>query len=116
MSNHRTSNLADPTNADDAVTRRYVASRFQGLNDEAQDNKSKLDALQNLFGGENNQVLIRKYEIIDTDFKHFIRLRIDEEGTNTGTSFLFRKHPHEPDDTNTYKYFNLLLKNILYIY
>ena len=28
MSNHRISGLADPTDADDAVTRRYVASRF----------------------------------------------------------------------------------------
>ena len=56
MSNHRISGLADPTDADDAVTRRYVASRFQALNDEVQDNKSKLDALQNLFGVENNQI------------------------------------------------------------
>ena len=31
MSNHRISGLADPTDADDAVTRRYVASRFQAL-------------------------------------------------------------------------------------
>ena len=29
MSNHRISGLAEPTDADDAVTRRYVASRFQ---------------------------------------------------------------------------------------
>ena len=55
-SNHRISGLADPTDADDAVTRRYVASRFQALNDEVQDNKSKLDALQNLLGVVNNQV------------------------------------------------------------
>ena len=61
MSNHRISSLADPTDADDAVTRRYVASRFQALSDEVHDNKSKLDALQNLFGVENNQGLIRKY-------------------------------------------------------
>ena len=31
MSNHRISGLADSTDADDAVTRRYVASRFQAL-------------------------------------------------------------------------------------
>ena len=37
MSNHRISGLADPTDADDAVTRRYVASRFQALSDEVQD-------------------------------------------------------------------------------
>ena len=60
MSNHRISGLADPTDTDDAAIRRYVASRFQTLNDEVQDNKCKLDALQNLFGVENNQVLIRK--------------------------------------------------------
>ena len=42
MSNHRISGLADPTDADDAVTRRYVASRFQALSGEVQgigDNK-----------------------------------------------------------------------------
>ena len=33
ISNHRISGLADPTNADDAVTRRYVASGFQALSD-----------------------------------------------------------------------------------
>ena len=50
MSNHRISGLADPTDADDAVTRRYIASRFQALSDEVQgigDNKRKLDVLQN---------------------------------------------------------------------
>ena len=55
MSNHRISGLADPIDADDAVTRRYVASRFQALSDEVQgigDNKKKLDALQNLLGVE----------------------------------------------------------------
>ena len=39
MSNHRISGLADPTDANDAVTRRYVASRFQALSDAVQDNK-----------------------------------------------------------------------------
>ena len=67
MSNHRISGLADPTDADDAVKRRYVASRFQALNDEVQGNKSKLDALQNLFGVVNNLVLIREYELTDDD-------------------------------------------------
>ena len=63
ISNHRISGLVDPTDADDndAVTRRCVASRFQALSDEVQGNKRKLDALQNLFGVENNQVLLRKY-------------------------------------------------------
>ena len=68
MSNHRISGLADPTDADDAVTRRYVVSRFQALSVEVQDKKSKLDALQNLFGVGNNQVLRRKYEIIGVNF------------------------------------------------
>ena len=70
MSNHMISGLADPTDADDAVTRRYVASRFQALSDEVQDNKSKLDALLNLLVVENNQILIRVYELIDGDFEH----------------------------------------------
>ena len=33
MSNHRKSGLADLTGADDSVTRRYVAARFQALSD-----------------------------------------------------------------------------------
>ena len=80
MSNHRISGLADPTNADDAVTRRYVASRFQALSDEVQDKKSKLDALQNFLGVLNNQVLIREYEIIGTDFMLHISEDADERG------------------------------------
>ena len=39
MSNHRISGLADPTDADDVVTRRYAASRFQALSDQVQDKK-----------------------------------------------------------------------------
>ena len=45
MSNHRIRGLADPTDADDAITRRYVASRFQALSDEVQVKKSKLELL-----------------------------------------------------------------------
>ena len=71
MINHRISGLADSTDADDAVTRRYVASRFQVLSDEFQDKKSKLDTLQNFLGVVNNQVLIREYEIIGTDLRIF---------------------------------------------
>ena len=63
MSNHRISGLADPTDSDDAVTWRYVASRFQALSDEVQDNKRKLDALQNLLWVENNQVLLTEDEL-----------------------------------------------------
>ena len=102
MSNHRISGLADPTDAD-AVTRRYFASRFQALSDEVQDKKNKLDALQNLSGVENNQVLIRKYEIIGTDFRHI---------TSAGDgSVFFIKSSHELDDTNTYKFIdNFTLK------
>ena len=68
---HRKSGLADPTDADDdTVIRRHVASRFQALNDEVQDNKSKLDAFINLLGvKENNQVLIREYETLGIDFE-----------------------------------------------
>ena len=87
MSNHIISCLADPTDADDAVTRRYVALQFQALSDEIQGNKRKLDAFQNLFGVENNQVSIRMCELLDADFKKLTRLRIYEEGRNIGTSF-----------------------------
>ena len=70
MSNHTISGLADPTDAGDAVTRRYVASRFQALGDEVKYTKSKMNALLNLLGVENNQVLIRVYELIGTDIEH----------------------------------------------
>ena len=100
-SNHRISGLIDPTEADDAVTRRYVASRFQALSDEVQDKKSKLDVLQNVFGVENNQVLIRKYEIIGTVFLPFTR-----ERENVGNSFVFRKYP-TVDDTYTYEFIDM---------
>ena len=94
MSNHRISGLADPTNADDAVSRRCVASRFQALNDEVQGKKSKLDALQNLFGVENNQVLLRKYEITAFGFEH-----VGEK--------LFAKCAHRHVDPSTYEFFNI---------
>ena len=117
MSNHRISGLADPTDADDAVTRRYVASRFQASSDEVQDHKSKLDALLNLFGVVKKQVLIREYEIIGTDFEHIVRLRMDEEGRNIGTSFLFRKHPHTRDDVNEFRLFDMftLKENFIHL-
>ena len=76
MSNHRISGLADPTDADDAVTRRYVASRFQALSDESQgigDNKKKLDVLQNLQWVEYNQVLLMTYELMGLDIKLITR-------------------------------------------
>ena len=79
MSSHRISGLVDPTDADDAVTRRYVASRFQALSDEVQGNKSKLGAFLNLLGVENNQVLLRKYELIDGDFEHESSVGSDEK-------------------------------------
>ena len=55
--------FADPADADDVVTKRYVASPFQALSDEVQGNKSKLCAFLNLLGVVNYQVLIREYEI-----------------------------------------------------
>ena len=57
--------------------------------------KSKLDALQNLLGVENNQVLIRQYGIIDAVFRRCVRVYMDDEGR---TSFVFRKLPHDPHD------------------
>ena len=102
MSNNRISGLADPTDADDAVTRRYVASRFQALSDEVQDKKSKLDALQNFLGVVNNQVLIRKYEIICASFKN-IREVIHPEREMSKSSLVFTRYPIV-DDHNTYEF------------
>ena len=78
-----------------------VASRFQALSDEVQDNKSKLGALQNLLGAENNQKLIREYEIIDTDFERVRVNRYEERGIIV---VWFIKHPHEPDDINQIRF------------
>ena len=97
MSHHRISGLADPTDADDGVTRRYVASRFQALSDEIQGIGGKLDALLNLLGVENNQVLIRKYGFeIHGDFEYFGDTFADERGRIIGA--LFSKYPRAPDD------------------
>ena len=103
-SNHSISGLADLTDADDAVTRRYVASRFQALSDEVQDKKSKLDALQHFFGVVNNQVLIRVHEVTDTDFSIYIT---SEEERNIGILFSFRKHPLKFVGTDYYKLFDM---------
>ena len=102
MSNHRISGLADPTDADDAVTRRYVASRFQALSDELQGNKSKLDTLQNFLGVVNNQVLKREYKITGTDFRYAGGFTSDEGGRIIGA--LFRNYPYEPDDINDFRF------------
>ena len=73
-----------------------------------QDKKSKLDALQNFLGAVNNQVLIRKYEIIGTDFRTYI---VGEEGRA-----LYNKYPLL-DDTNDYKFINIfMLKEYFFIY
>ena len=98
MRNHRISGIADPTDADDAVTRRYVALRFQALSDEVQYTKSKMNALLNLLGVENNQVLIRVYELIGTDIEHLGMIRTDVGERIIGT--LIRKYPREPDEIN----------------
>ena len=59
-----------------------------------------MEALQNFLGVENNQVLIRKYEIIGTDFRTYIA---GEEGRA-----LYNKYPllH---DTNGYEFINIFM-------
>ena len=116
MSNHMIKGLADPTDADDAVTRRYVASLFQALSDKVQGIGGKLDALLNLLGVENNQVFIREYELIDADLEYIGRLQHDTRGRIIDALFL--KYPRVPDDIVVFEYFNFLsLKKILsYIY
>lgn len=60
MSSHRIRDLADPIEDDDAVTKRYVGSRAQALNDNIQDirsdTQSALDRLNRLIGDTDNQI------------------------------------------------------------
>ena len=98
MSNHRISGLADLTDADHAVTGRYVVTRFQALSDEVQDNRRKLDVLQNLLWVENNQVLLMKYELIDTGIRH---------GYDFADVPSFRKYTSVSDDIDTHEYFDI---------
>ena len=110
---HRISGLSDPTDADDAVTRRYVASRFQALSDEVQDKKSKLYAIQNFLRAENNRVLIRKYEVTDAVW-NIGTSHNDEEGRIT--AYCLNVNASQMILTNLDSLIFLLLKNILYIY
>ena len=105
MTSHRISGLADSTDANDAVTRRYFASRFQAPSDEVQGNKIKLGAFLNLFGVVNNQVLIREYEITVTDFEYLGGFSPDEGGRIIDA--WFRKYPYVPGDTNNYRFFDI---------
>ena len=76
-----------------------------------------MDALQNLFGVENNQVLIRKYEIIGADFESSRVTCIYTERGHIGTSFLFEKYPLVPDDINNYEFIDIfVLKEFFFIY
>ena len=106
MSNHRINGVADPAYADDAVTRRYVASRFHALSDEVQEignNKRKLDVLQNLLRVENNQVLLWKYKLIGGDFEPGGGFRLDEGGRIIKACFI--KYPNEPGDISNFEFF-----------
>ena len=60
-----------------------------------------MDALQNLFGVENNRVLIRKYKITGLGFKYVGWYHTKERGR--AVDVRFSKYPHVPDDTNTYE-------------
>ena len=63
-----------------------------------------------------NQALIRKYEIISADFESSRQTRIHTERGHTGTSFLFRKYPLVPDDTNNYEFIYIFtLKEYFFI-
>ena len=105
MSNHKISGLADPTDADDAVRRRYVASRFQALRDEVQGNKSKLGSFLNLLEVVNNQVLIREYEITGTDFEHDSSIR--NSSIRNKTRAYFREYPRVSDYIATIAIFGM---------
>ena len=61
-----------------------------------------MDTLQNLFGVENNRILIRKYEITGLGFKYVGSYHIEERGR--AVDIRFSKYQHVPDDTNTYEF------------
>ena len=48
MKQHKIMELADPLNADDTATKRYVSSRFQALNDELSVTRRRSDRLERL--------------------------------------------------------------------
>ena len=83
-----------------------------------QDKKSKLGAFQNLFGVENNQVLIRKYEIIGIDFDHVGGYY---GNPNDKESFIavdrFKKYPPDLGDFADYEFINIFTqKEYIFIY
>ena len=64
-SQHRISDLAEPVENGDAVTKRYIVARFQGLTDiisEMQPVKNIVEAYNKIFGVIDNQLLLLKYE------------------------------------------------------
>ena len=65
-----------------------------------------MDALLNLLGVENNQVLIRVYELIDINIEHLGLIHTDVGERIIGA--LFRKYPHEPADLNDFECFYIL--------
>ena len=67
-----------------------------------------MDALLNFLGVVNNQVLISKYEIIDTDFGFLDPVNLGEGGRFVGVRF--RKYPHVSDDTNKIRFNIFTLK------
>ena len=46
MNQHKIVGLSDPVDSDDAVTKRYVSSRFQALIDENIQNRSRINRLE----------------------------------------------------------------------
>ena len=56
---------------------------------------------------KNNLVLIRKYEIIGTDFEHFRVAGIHSERGHLGTSFVFRTYLRLQDFSNTYEFLDM---------
>ena len=101
--------------SDDAVTRRYVASRFQALSDEVQGNKSKLGAFLNLLGVVNNQVFIREYKITGTGFVYVSYERAQD--SSRIIEALFRKYPLLPDEKIEFEFFELftLKENFIHL-
>ena len=72
MSQHRISGLVGPVEYDNAVTKRYVAARVQGLTDtisKIQPAKNIVEAYNKIFGVIDNQTLLLKYEFAGSEWK-----------------------------------------------
>ena len=76
MSQHRISGLVGPVEYDNAVTKRYVAARVQGLTDtisKIQPAKNIVEAYNKIFGVIDNQTLLLNMSLPAANGKKFTK-------------------------------------------